>query len=176
MNNQVTPARCLKARISNPRQYFSICSPILHQVSLDACSLRTKPRQGAIFDIFHCRIAATKTTLAEIGLEQIRTPFVVHVADDLPAGNNRFDFRASGVDRPASTLRRNGNLFVMGITCPCCGLRFIVCAAHLTPDGRTVLCLNCETRWPMPIAGMATTQSIIPETLTVPVASPSGGQ
>ncbi|MBE9552937.1 MAG: hypothetical protein IMF05_05680, partial [Proteobacteria bacterium] len=38
----------------------------------------------------------------------------------------------------------------MGITCPCCGLRFIVCAAHLTPDGRTVLCLNCATRWAMP--------------------------
>jgi predicted Zn finger-like uncharacterized protein len=38
----------------------------------------------------------------------------------------------------------------MGITCPCCGLKFIVCAAHLTPDERTVQCLNCATRWPVP--------------------------
>ncbi|MBE9558475.1 MAG: hypothetical protein IMF08_16580 [Proteobacteria bacterium] len=43
----------------------------------------------------------------------------------------------------------------MSIICPCCGLRFIVCAAHLMPDGRTVLCLNCATRWAMPAGGTA---------------------
>ena len=58
----------------------------------------------------------------------------------------------------------------MGIICPCCGLRFIVCAAHLTPDGRTVQCLKCATRWAMP-ADVGAARPAVPQA----VAGPPGG-
>ena len=66
----------------------------------------------------------------------------------------------------------------MGIICPCCGLRFIVCAAHLTPDGRTVQCLKCATRWAMPAGGKAVPRSrpaVAWLAMPQPVAGPPGG-
>jgi len=66
----------------------------------------------------------------------------------------------------------------MGIICPCCGLRFIVCAAHLTPDGRTVQCLKCATRWAMPADGRAAPRSrpsVARPAGAQPVAGPPGG-
>lgn len=119
-------------------------------------------------------MATREMTLPDTELEQIDAPFVVFTADDLPTVNDRPILRAPGVSRPIPDLPMKRDSLVMGITCPCCGMRFIVCAVHLTPDGRTVMCLNCDTRWPMPAEGTVAPRPVASRPAAASLAGAAG--